>query len=278
MNIKRKITLLLAVIMAVSLSAAPLSASAAARTIAVYVDGKILETDTAPQIINDRTMVPMRAIFEAMGMGVNWNEELKVITADDEMNVITLEIGSREIVKNGKTYTADVAPVIKNSRTLVPLRAIAETLGAGVYWSAMDRTVLIDSTGNENPEIMAGNEFINNMSEGQMIADFACRYVGVGRYVYGGKNLDTGVDCSGFIYAVYKEFGYTLTGSSSGLRSYGVEVSYDEMEPGDIICYSGHVSMYIGDGRIVHARNEKLGICITDDPAYREILTIRRIV
>ena len=107
--------------------------------------------------------------------------------------------------------------------------------------------------------------------------DYAVQFVG-NPYVWGGTSLTNGADCSGFIMSVYAHFGYSLPHSSSAMRSVGRGVSYAEAQPGDIICYDGHVAIYMGGGQIVHASNAKDGIKISGNAAYRTILAVRRLV
>ena len=111
---------------------------------------------------------------------------------------------------------------------------------------------------------------------GQAIVDYACQFIG-NPYVPGGTSLTDGADCSGFVWRVYKDFGYSVPRTSYSFRSYGSEVSYSEAQPGDVICYAGHVALYIGNGQIVHASTQRTGIKITN-ATYKEMLTIRRIV
>lgn len=111
---------------------------------------------------------------------------------------------------------------------------------------------------------------------GKQVARFACQFIG-NPYVYGGTSLTEGADCSGFTYRVYQNFGYNLPRTSSEQRNAGTGVSYSDAQPGDLICYSGHVAIYIGGGKIVHASTEKTGIKVSN-AAYREILAVRRIV
>ena len=99
-------------------------------------------------------------------------------------------------------------------------------------------------------------------SNGQAVVDYACQFVG-NPYVYGGSSLTNGTDCSGFVMSVYAQFGISLPHSSSALRSVGYGVSVDDMQPGDIICYSGHVAIYCGGNTIVHASNPSTGIKYT---------------
>ena len=111
---------------------------------------------------------------------------------------------------------------------------------------------------------------------GQSVASYACQFVG-NPYVYGGTSLTNGADCSGFVMSVYANFGVSLPHSSSGDRSVGTAVDgLANAQPGDIICYSGHVAIYIGNGQIVHASTAKTGIKISD-VNYRTPLGIRRI-
>lgn len=110
---------------------------------------------------------------------------------------------------------------------------------------------------------------------GSAVANYACQFVG-NPYVYGGSSLTNGADCSGFVMAVYGDFGIGLPHSSSALRSVGYGVSASEMQPGDIVCYSGHVGIYVGDGTIVHASTPSTGIKY-GNAYYKDILAVRRI-
>jgi cell wall-associated NlpC family hydrolase len=111
---------------------------------------------------------------------------------------------------------------------------------------------------------------------GVAVAQYALQFVG-NPYVYGGTSLTNGADCSGFVMSVYANFGVSLPHSSASDRSQGYAVdSLDNAQPGDLICYSGHVALYIGNGQIVHASNKRTGI-IVSNANYRTILAIRRI-
>lgn len=129
-------------------------------------------------------------------------------------------------------------------------------------YSTTDYTAVIDDA--------SGSEL------GKNIAKYACQFIG-NPYVSGGTSLTNGADCSGFTYRVYSDFNYSIPRTSYGQRSAGSEVSYDEAQPGDLICYEGHVALYIGGGRIVHASTAKTGIKV-GNANYRPILSVRRII
>ena len=108
-------------------------------------------------------------------------------------------------------------------------------------------------------------------------ANYATQFVG-NPYVWGGTSLTNGADCSGFVQSVYNNFGVSLPRTSYEQQNAGREVSYSEAQPGDLICYGGHVAIYMGNGKIVHASNSRDGIKVSDNAAYRTILSVRRLV
>lgn len=114
-------------------------------------------------------------------------------------------------------------------------------------------------------------------SHGESVADFAVQFVG-NPYVYGGTSLTNGADCSGFVMSVYKNFGVSLPHSSSADRNVGTDVGgLENAQPGDIVCYTGHVGIYIGDGQIVHASTASTGIKISEAD-YRTPVAVRRVL
>ena len=134
-----------------------------------------------------------------------------------------------------------------------------------------------NSGGNssENTDSGNGNSSSSN-GTGSAVVSFARQFVG-NPYVWGGESLTNGADCSGFIKSVYAHFGVSLPHSSESLRSVGRGVSALDMQPGDIICYAGHVAIYMGNNQIVHASSPTSGIKISSNPYYKTILAVRRI-
>lgn len=113
-------------------------------------------------------------------------------------------------------------------------------------------------------------------SDGAAVVAYASQFVG-NPYKYGGSSLTNGTDCSGFVMSVYAAFGVSLPHSSKAMRSVGYGVGTDEMQPGDIVCYSGHVGIYAGNDTIVHASTPSTGIKYTSPANYKTILAVRRI-
>ncbi len=112
---------------------------------------------------------------------------------------------------------------------------------------------------------------------GSSVVQYAMNFVG-NPYVWGGKDPNTGADCSGFTSYVFAHFGISIPSYSYAQRSVGREVSYANAKAGDIICYNGHVAIYMGNGQIVHAKGTAYGIVAYDNATYRPIVTVRRVL
>lgn len=129
---------------------------------------------------------------------------------------------------------------------------------------------------DESTDYETDYEEESGSSLGQEICDYACQFVG-NPYKFGGTSLTEGADCSGFTQAVFAHFGISIPRDSYSQRSCGVAVDYEDAQPGDIICYAGHVALYLGDGEIVHASTEQTGITY-GYATYRTILSVRRVI
>ena len=135
-----------------------------------------------------------------------------------------------------------------------------------------------DTNTDTSGDTQAGSTYtVGEGSEmGVAVAQYALQFEG-NPYVYGGTSLTNGADCSGFVMSVYANFGVSLPHSSAADRNQGYKVDgLENAQPGDLICYSGHVALYIGNGQIIHASNKRTGI-IVSQANYRKILAIRRI-
>ena len=143
---KRRLTSLFVVLcMLTSLFAFVPATVSAADDITVILNGQKLEFDVPPQLMNDRTMVPMRAIFEALDTTVYWNDSNETVSAYSSVSgTIVLPIGGTTATVNGEAYELDQPAVLKDGRTLVPIRFVAESLGATVGWIDATQTVTID--------------------------------------------------------------------------------------------------------------------------------------
>lgn len=142
----------------------------------------------------------------------------------------------------------------------------------------VDKDVM-KSTVVEKPEteVVYEGTALSSENKGKAIVAFAKKYLG-NKYVWGGESLEKGVDCSGYMMKLYEHYGVSLPHSSSAQGSCGKEVSHDEMQAGDLIIYPGHVAMYMGNGMIIHAAGESVGIITSDESSYAgKIKHIRRI-
>ena len=125
------------------------------------------------------------------------------------------------------------------------------------------------------------NQYTSNEELRTAIVDYAMQYLG-NKYVHGGRSLASGTDCSGFTCYIYKDFGYSLSRTPGGQYSTnGRSIGYDEIQPGDIICYGKskctHVGLYIGDGQIIHSANSRKGVIISAAD-YDNILAIKNVI
>lgn len=192
-------------------------------------------------------------------------EELKRVNADYEKKIKNVEAQARAYKEQIKKQNQQIAKLEEEARKKAEEEARRKNGTASVSKPTGTATV-------NKEEILAAN----GSDLGKQIAIYACGFVG-NPYVLGGTSLTNGADCSGFTMSVYKVYGYNIPRTSFQQRSVGKEVSYAEAQPGDLICYAGHVAMYIGNGKIVHASSPKTGIRI-GYATYKQILSVRRVL
>ena len=118
---------------------------------------------------------------------------------------------------------------------------------------------------------------VNTSEAGKCIVNYAKKFLG-NPYRSGGTSLTKGTDCSGFTKAIYAHFGFSLPRTSSEQRRAGYKVSWGSKKPGDIICYNGHVAIYMGNNKIIHASNPRSGIKISKYIKFSKVLAVRRIL
>lgn len=210
------------------------------------------------------------------------SDVLSMVPDQEELTVTDESVDgwTKVAVEEGEGYVSNdfvnksVEFVTAESKEEEEARLAKEEAERQAAAEAAERSAAAKSGKSKSSSASSGKTSSPSGSGGSAVANYACQFVG-NPYVYGGTSLTGGADCSGFVMSVYAAFGVGLPHSSSAMCGVGYGVS--DMQPGDIICYSGHVGIYIGNNTIVHASNPTGGIKYTSPVNYRPIIAIRRI-
>jgi len=200
-----------------------------------------------------------------------------LLSADQKVTVLDESIEGWLKVKY-KSYEGYISSEFVSVETIYEYAESKEEERARLEAEAAERRRREEAASQKAAQQAASNKTYNPPAggSGQSVVNYAVQFVG-NPYVWGGSSLTNGADCSGFVMSVYAAFGVGLPHSSSALRSVGYAVDASQVQPGDIICYSGHVAIYMGNGAIVHASNRREGIKISYNWQYKPVLAIRRI-
>lgn len=193
--------------------------------------------------------------------------------------------GKKKVDQNGKEGATDI--------TTVSMSINGEVMDTNVVEEVVEKPVekiVLQGTKEDKDDDDGLDEVIDDVDDGSEeddgktygkkdgneVAKYALQFVG-NPYVWGGESLTKGADCSGFVLAVYKHFGVSLPHDAGLQRDYGKGVKLKDAKPGDLICFYGHIGIYIGNGKLVHAMDESHGIVVSK-LGYngKKILTVRR--
>ncbi len=204
-------------------------------------------------------------------------------TASETSSETKSETASETTTETSSETTSETATETTTETTTETVtETAAETESpAGMESSTAVETAATQESSEESStqaaETPSSAASVSNHGSGKAVVDYAVQFVG-NPYVYGGTSLTNGADCSGFVMSVYENFGVSLPHSSTADRNVGVDVGgLENAQPGDLVCYSGHVGIYIGDGQIVHVSTASTGIKISDAD-YRTPVAVRRVI
>ncbi len=237
---------------------------------------------TRVAVVNTTTLkVREDASLDSAVLGlVPIEEELSVVEETDEWVKVDIEEGYGYVHYDYVILRTDFveAESIEEEKARLAKEEAAKKAAAAAAKKAQEKISSNKKTDSSSKKSnsSSGTFVSSGGGVGSEVVNYAMQFVG-NPYVYGGSSLTNGTDCSGFVMSVYKNFGVNLPHSSTADRSQGYDVGgLSNAKAGDLVCYSGHVGIYAGNGKIVHASNARTGI-IVSDANYRNVLAVRRI-
>ena len=241
-------------------------------------DMEVMAQEMSSQQANlESTLTQMRAQiadFDSQLASAQAEADAKVARMQEEQQIAQ----SKSENQTGNVSSANQVGSAANTGTTKPTGGNATTPSTGNVSTTTPSTGNTGMTTKPSTGSSSNTSKPGNASAGQKIANKGCEYIG-NPYVYGGNSLTNGIDCSGFVQQIHAKFGISTPRNSTSLRYGGKAVAVSDMMPGDVVCYEGHVAIYIGGGQIVHASNSKpypAGGIKTSNAYYRTIVAVRR--
>jgi len=237
--------------------------AAYASGISIIADGAPVTSDVAPRIINDRTMVPMRAIFEALGADVYWEDSTKTVTGVKNNKTVVLQVGNSVMINNGAETVLDTPPVIAEGRTLVPVRAIAEGLNARVSWNGETRTVYIYTTDGKELKVsfidvgQGDSELIVFPDGKTMLIDAGSAGTGVTQYI-----KSRGISRLDFVLVTHNHEDH-IGGMAEVIRSFDIGEIYMPEKPHTTKTFENMLLAI--DAKGLRINKAKAGVVIYED-------------
>ena len=244
---------------------------AAATTIATVNTTTLKVRETASTDAKTLTMVPGTSELKVLDQSTDgW---IQVETTDGNGYVSTDFVSLSTSYKFAESKEAEQARLAQEAA-----EKAAEEAAAKAAREAASKAKNKKSNSKSNSKSTGSEKSYSapaSSGNGSAVVNYASQFVG-NPYVYGGSSLTNGTDCSGYVMSVYKAFGVSLPHSSSAMRGVGTGVSVSDMQPGDIVCYSGHVGIYAGNGQLLNASTPSTGIKYSS-VNYKPILSVRRV-
>ena len=209
---------------------------------------------------------PAIALLSTATVTEEYDAEIEYIKDD------TMLAGDSEVVSEGKKGVHDV---LRQYRTVNGEIVQTTDLQTETVKEAEPKVVKKGTLGLPDGEDWQTYEGDPIFNDGEALTKTALNYLGA-PYKYGGYSLTTGIDCVQFIRQMYAKYGIKLPNGKNALKHVGTAVSFKNAQPGDIICYSNHYALYLGDNKIVHATS-KGGVKVRNNAQFRKIVTVRRI-